>query len=53
MTVFDVGLNWFIKGHTSKLTLDYQNRPVYDPASAPLVATSRKSQIVLQYQITF
>lgn len=53
MTVFDVGLNWFIKGHTSKFTLDYQNRPVYDPVSAPLLVTSRKSQVVLQYQITF
>jgi len=32
---FDAGINWFIKGHTSKFTLDYQNRPVYDPWALP------------------
>jgi len=53
MTVFDLGMNWFIKGHTSKFTLDYQNRPVYDPVGADLVSSSRKSQVVLQYQIFF
>ena len=53
MTVFDLGLNWFIKGHTSKLTLDYQNRPVYDPVAAALVRSTRKSQLLLQYQIYF
>lgn len=29
--VWNAGVNWFIKGHSSKLTLDYQNRPVYLP----------------------
>ena len=53
MTVFDLGVNWFIKGHTSKFTLDYQNRPVYDPVGPDLVRSSRKSQMVLQYQIFF
>jgi hypothetical protein len=53
MTVFDVGLNWFIKGHTSKLTLDYQNRPVFDPVASQLVRSTRKSSLTLQYQIFF
>ncbi len=53
MTVLNAGMNWFIKGHSSKLTLDYQNRPVYDPLGTALVSSSRKSQIVLQYQIFF
>jgi hypothetical protein len=52
MTVFDVGVNWLIKGHTSKITLDYQNRPLYDPVTLTSVG-SRRSQVVLQYQIAF
>ncbi len=54
MNVIDVGMNWFIKGHTSKLTLDYQNRPVYDVSKVnDLVKTGNKGQVVLQYQIFF
>lgn len=51
MVVYDAGVNWFLKGHTSKLTLDVQTRPVYNPAGASL--ESRKAQVVLQYQISF
>ncbi len=53
MTVYDIGINWFLKGHTSKFTLDYQNRPVYSPVGNNLVLSDRKAQIVLQYQIFF
>ena len=54
MTVFDIGCNWFIKGHTSKITLDYQNRPAYDVSGAALqLRSSRLSQLNLQYQIFF
>ncbi|HTJ52192.1 MAG TPA: hypothetical protein VL443_22175 [Cyclobacteriaceae bacterium] len=55
MNVYDVGINWLIKGHTSKISLDYQNRPVYGPgAGNELVRSStRKSSVVLQYQIFF
>jgi len=53
MNVVDVGVNWFIKGHSSKLTLDYQNRPVYEVRSNDLVKTGNKGQVVLQYQISF
>ena len=28
--VYDIGLNWLIKGHNSKFTFNYQNRPIYD-----------------------
>ncbi len=52
MNVFNVGVNWFIKGHSSKLTLDYQNRPVYELQSSDLVKTENKGQVVLQYQIS-
>lgn len=54
MTVFDLGCNWFLKGNTSKLTLDYQNRPVYALAGNNLLrSSSREGQYVLQYQFFF
>jgi hypothetical protein len=53
MNVVDVGVNWFIKGHSSKLTLDYQNRSVYEAQGVELVKSTTKSQIVLQYQVSF
>jgi hypothetical protein len=53
MNVFDLGVNWLMKGHSSKLTLDYQLRPVYEPQGNDLVKTTQASQVVLQYQIFF
>ena len=54
MTVFNLGVNWFIKNNSSKLTLDYQNRPVYSLVSNNLIRESfRKGQFVLQYQFFF
>ncbi len=53
MNVFDVGVNWLIKGHGSKITLDYQSRPVYDQQGTELLNSGRRSQVVLQYQISF
>jgi hypothetical protein len=54
MAVFNLGANWFIKGNTSKLSFDYQNRPVYSLAGSNLTReTSRKGQFVLQYQFFF
>jgi hypothetical protein len=53
MNVVDVGINWLIKGHTSKISLDYQIRPFYELQGTDLVKTSDKGQVVLQYQINF
>ncbi len=54
MNVYDVGVNWFIKGHTSKLTLDYQMRPTYNAVGNDLIQdSSMKAQMVLQYQFFF
>ena len=50
MNVYDVGVNWLIKGHTSKISLDYQSRPVYNAATE---VSERKGSIVMQYQINF
>jgi hypothetical protein len=50
MNVWNAGVNWLIKGHTSKISLDYQHRPVYDFVGNK---TTSKSQVVLQYQVSF
>jgi hypothetical protein len=52
MLLFDVGLNWLIKGHNSKISIDYQNRPTYFMDTKGDVQNgSRKSGFILQYQI--
>lgn len=48
MQVFDAGFNWLINGHKSKISLDYQLRPVY---GLDQKITSRASSVILQYQI--
>lgn len=53
MNVVDVGVNWFLKGHNAKFTLDYQNRPYYVQKGNDLVKDGTKGQVVLQYQIFF
>jgi len=54
MTVFNLGVNWFIKNNASKLSLDYQNRPVYSLVGNNFTREpSRKGQFVLQYQLFF
>lgn len=49
MQVFDAGLNYLIDGNRAKLTLDYQNRPVFNPADAK--QNGRRNAVILQFQI--
>jgi hypothetical protein len=49
--IYDAGINYFIHGHHSKITIGYQNRPVYISSENKLIVQDRKSMIVLQYQI--
>jgi len=55
--VYDLGINWIIAGQNSKISLDYQNRPIYkqDDATGDVnaVKNARRGQIVLQYQVAF
>lgn len=52
VTVYNIGINWLLKGHTSKISLDYQNRPVYGrDLNGANVETTRRSTVILQYQI--
>lgn len=53
MVVFDVGINYFMNGHNSKLSFNYQNRPVYSTEGvAGTKESERKGMYVLQYQIS-
>lgn len=49
MLLFDAGVNWFISGHKTKLSLDWQNRPVYSAGDQKVA--ERKSMAVLQLQV--
>ncbi len=54
MLLFDAGLNWFIKGHNSKISMNYQNRPTYSvDANSNIKPGARKSCLIVQYQIMF
>jgi hypothetical protein len=55
MTVYDIGVNWLMKGHNSKLSFDVQVRPTYEQRGAPFLEQDavRKTQLVVQYQIMF
>lgn len=46
---YNIGLNWFMEGHRSKISLDYQNRPVYRISDQKI--DSRQGMLTLQFQI--
>ena len=53
MNVWSVGINWFIKSHNSKISLDYQSRSVFERTGNDLVSNGTKGQVALQYQVYF
>ncbi|REA62425.1 hypothetical protein DSL64_09215 [Dyadobacter luteus] len=54
MNLYNVGVNWLIKGQNGKLTLNYENRPIYKASTVPneLAKDGRKGAWILQYQIS-
>jgi hypothetical protein len=50
--VWNAGVNWLIRGHGSKISLDYQNRTVYKTSTDGLVSDGTRGQLVLQYQVS-
>jgi hypothetical protein len=53
LAIFDCGVNWLIDGHRSKMSLNYQNRPIVTVnGQGENSESSRRSMIVLQYQIS-
>ena len=49
MVVYDLGINCYFKGHSNKLSIGYQNRPIYDKIAKTV--SERKGMFVMQYQI--
>jgi hypothetical protein len=56
-TVYDIGVNWLQAGHRSKLSLDYQSRPILAVGTTEKltknIAEPRKGMLVMQYQFAF
>lgn len=46
--VYDLGINLLLDGHRAKISLNYQNRPVFDPVL--LTESGRKSMAIMQLQ---
>lgn len=56
MICWDLGFNWIIAGQNSKISLDYQSRPIFKQETngdVTAVKSARRGQVVLQYQLTF
>ncbi|MES2837768.1 MAG: hypothetical protein V4667_09620 [Bacteroidota bacterium] len=54
--VYNIGINWLQSGNNSKISLDYQSRPVFNTnTNGDIVETksARRGMIVMQYQISF
>jgi hypothetical protein len=54
--VYSLGLNWIMSGQNSKLSLDYQSRPIFNTdANGDIRETksARRGMVVLQYQVAF
>ena len=54
--IYDIGVNWIIAGQNSKISLDYQSRPIFNADSNGDIRetkNARRGQIVLQYQVSF
>lgn len=54
--VYDLGINWIISGQNSKISLDYQSRPIFKTDSSGEIKedkSARRGQIVIQYQLAF
>lgn len=53
MVMYEGGINWLIESHRSKLSLNYQNRPVFvDKGLERIISDSRRGMVVCQFQIS-
>lgn len=50
MDFFDAGINWLLSGNTSKFTIAYQNRPIFNSSGNK---TGTKGAVIAQYQVLF
>jgi hypothetical protein len=52
---YDFGFNWLINNHNSKMSINYQSRPIFKSVGNTIreVKSERKGCYLLQYQVTF
>jgi len=50
---YDLGINWLMKAHNLKWTLQYSSRPIYTTVGSKEEWTSSKGQLTFQTQIFF
>lgn len=54
--VYDIGVNWVMSGQNSKISIDYQSRPIFNTAANGDITetkSARRGMLVLQYQVAF
>jgi hypothetical protein len=51
MNVLNAGTSWLIAGHNTKITIDWQRRPVFENSVNGLSGAGFRSQFVMQFQI--
>ncbi|HEY1039505.1 MAG TPA: hypothetical protein VGF30_08885, partial [Bacteroidia bacterium] len=54
--IYDIGINWIQDGQNSKISLDYQSRPIFNTNSNGDIhetKSARRGTVVLQYQVAF
>jgi hypothetical protein len=53
MVLTEAGVNWLMAGHAQKLSLGWQNRPVYmTDTNGDVNKISSRNMLVLQYQVS-
>lgn len=51
MVLLNAGINWLMKDHNSKISIDFQNRPTFYKEDTKILYGSRKNSVFIQYQI--
>lgn len=50
---WNTGLSYYLNGQRSKISVRYENRPVYQRTEAGILETDKKGMVVMQYQMLF
>jgi hypothetical protein len=56
VVIYNIGINWIMSGQNSKISLDYQSRPIFNAdinGDIRETKNARRGQVVLQYQVSF
>ncbi|WP_437371066.1 porin [Maribacter litoralis] len=51
MAYYDIGVNWYLKEHLSKFSINIRNRPIFEDTLQGVVLDDRKWSAILQYII--